>query len=234
MAITAATEKEYSTAIRYLFPQGEYWDRQFSDPESDINLFCKAKTKEIINFRHRMRDLFLEGDFQTAMETIDDWERVLLDYINIQLPIRDRQTILSIKTESAFNRIVIANIAQKHGLKLADIVFPFKPSFFGFSQFGKSIFSRPVFFSVFYIILTFNSDTLINEAKKRITQLFRNSSFGISCFGTGQFLGHSYFNKDYISRIFKGMKPLNDFENEINSISIAANIIYFTYKLEED
>jgi len=229
MGIKAATEKEYSRAIRDLFPQGEYWDRQFADPQSDASLFCKAKTNEIIRFRNRMRDLLLESDCRTAVETIGDWERVLLGYTNAHLPLEERRVLLSAKKDLTINRMDIADIAQKHGLVLTDIIFPFKPSFFGFAQFGRSIFSRPVFFSVFYIIAAFQNDELKTEARDRVTRLLDNASFGRAHFGTGQFLGRSYFNIEYATRAFIGIKALEDFERELSVRLLAANIAFYRY-----
>jgi hypothetical protein len=230
MGITAAAESSYSEAVRGLFPQGEYWQRQFADPESDASLFCKAKTQEIIRFRNRMHDLLLESDYRTAVETIGDWERVLLGYTNAHLPLEERREILGAQKGTIINRIVISNIAQKHGLALADIVFPFKPSFFGFSEFGCSIFSRPVFFSVFCIIAAFQSGELKAEAKGRVTRLLNNASFGRGCFGIGQFLGRSYFNKEHASRIFWGIKALDDFEQDVSDKLLSSNIAYFQYR----
>jgi len=230
MGIAAATKKDYSEAVRGLFPQGEYWQRQFADPESDASLFCKAKAQEIIRFRNRMRDLLLESDYRTAVETIGDWERVLLGYTNAHLPLEERRKILSSEKNSIINRIAISNIAQKHGLSLVDIIFPFKTSFFGFSQFCYSIFSHPVFFSLFYIIAAFQSDELKTEAKGRVTRLLDSASFGRGCFGIGQFLGRSYFNKEHASRVFRGIKALNDFEQDLSNKLLSSNIAYFQYR----
>jgi len=231
MGINAGTEKDYSNAIRGLFPQGEYWNKQFADPDSDVNLYCKAKSKEIIFLRGRMCALFAESDYQSAVETIDDWERILLGYLNVQLPLEERREILGTRETPLINRLLIADIAQKYGLTLLDIIFPFKPSFFGFSEFGRAIFSRPAFYSVFYIIITFQNEELRIEAQDRVTRLIKNSSFGQGCFGSGQFLGRSFFIKDYSSRIFSRMKTLEDFERDVNNKLIASNIAYFLYKL---
>jgi len=230
MGITVATENEYSASIHDLFPKGEYWEKQFSNPESDVNLFCKAKTQEIIRIRERMRDLFSESYFETANETIDDWERILLNNINAKLPLNERIKILSTKKVSVINKTVIADIAKKYGLILVDIVFPFKPSFFGFSGFGNSIFSRPAFFSVFYIITIFQSEEVINEARECINKLFHKSSFGKAFFGTGQFLGQSYFDQHYENLIFSGINELNKFEDEVINKLLSGNIAYFQYR----
>jgi hypothetical protein len=231
MGITVASEARYEDAVRRLFPQGEYWDAQFADPQSDVNLFCKAKAREIIKLRKRMRDLFAESGYETAVETISDWERVLLGYMNIHLPLEERRHMLSTKKNPVINRIVITGIADKYGLKLLDIVFPFKPSFFGVSKFGSSIFSRPAFFSVFFIISAFNGGDIKNEAKGRVNQLLNDASFGRGRFGAGRFLGRSYFNKDFSFHVFAGMKALNDFERDVNGRLLSGNIAYFQYKL---
>jgi len=231
MGINAAAEKDYSEAIRNLFPMGEYWEKQFADPQSDLNLFCRAKTKEIIRLRQRMRDLLAESDCQTAVETINDWERVLLGYLNIQLPLDERREILTARKTVAINRALIADIAQKYGLTLLDIVFPFKPSFFGFSLFGHSIFSRPAFYSVFYIITASKDDDLKIEVNKRMIRLMNNSLFGHACFGTGKFIGNTFFIEYDFSHVVSGIETLNDFERAINDVLTASNIAYFKYKL---
>jgi len=227
----AADEALYENSVRSLFPQGEYWDGQFADPQSDASLFVKAKAAELTKYRRRMSDLFVESGCQTAVETIGDWERVLLGHTNNQLPLDERREILAKKETPVINRILISKIAQKYGLTLVDIVFPFKASFFGFSEFGRSIFSRPAFYSVFYIVTAFAEEDIRAEAETRITSLLSRSSFGRACFGTGHFFGRSYFDKDYAGRVFSGMRALDDFESEINSKLIASNIAYFLYKL---
>ncbi|MDR2942776.1 MAG: YmfQ family protein [Treponema sp.] len=230
MGLAVANEARYDDAVRCLFPQGEYWDTQFADPQSDVNLFCKVKSAEIIKLRKRMCDLFAESSCQSAVETINDWERVLLGHLNMQLTLEERREILIKKNTSLINRALIAEIAQRYGLTLIDIIFPFKPSFFGFSKFGCSIFSRPAFYSAFYIITKFQNEELRAEAGRRVAKLIKNSTFGSGCFGFGQFLGRSFFIKDYSSRIFSGIKILNDFEIAVNNRLIASNINYFLYK----
>jgi hypothetical protein len=163
MGIKAAAKSEYSNAIRSLFPRGEYWERQFADPKSDLNLFCDAKAQEIINLRKRMNALLTESKYETAIETIDEWERVLLGYMNVHLPLQVRRERLSFQKTPAVNYAVIKDTANRYGLTLTDIVFPLKPSFFGFSKFGRSMYSRPAFYSVFYIILAFQNDSFNNE-----------------------------------------------------------------------
>jgi len=230
MGIAAAPKAAYENAIRKLFPRGDYWDGQFADPESDASLFVKAKADELIRFRCRMDDLLAEGKYETASETIGGWERVFLGAVNAQLPLGERRRVIGFKGLKNISRKIIAGIAQQHGLALVDIVFPFKPSFFGFSEFGRSVFSHGVFFSVFYIVAAFHDWALKDEANKRKAQLLSRSSFGQGCFGTGQFLGRSHFNRHYAGRAFTGMGALGGFERDVNGKLLSGSIAYFQYK----
>ncbi|MCL2245077.1 MAG: YmfQ family protein [Treponema sp.] len=220
MGINIASEKEYSNAVRELFPKGEYWDKQFSDPESDINLYCKAKAAEIIHLRKRMNDLLAESNSNTSTETIGDWERVLIGHMNLQLSLFERREKLRVQKDSSINRLIIIDTAKSYGFRIIDIVFPYKASFFGFSKFGLSMFSRPVFFSVFFIIAEFLNDDLKNTAKERINDLSETS-----------FIKQS-FPGCYEGRFFSGIKALEDFEETVNGRLLSGNIVFFQYKLE--
>jgi hypothetical protein len=177
-----------------------------------------------------MSNLYSESRPETAGELIEDWERALLGYLNGRLPLEERRIKIIEKESPPVSRALIAGIAQKYGLTLADIIFPFKTSFFGFSEFGRSIFSRPAFFSVFYIAAAFQNEELKIEARNRVTMLIKKSSFGQARFGAGRFLGRSFFIKDYSSRVFSGMKKLDEFEHDVSNKLIASNIVYFLYK----
>jgi hypothetical protein len=231
MGITVAARAQYENAVKKLFPQGAYWDGQFSDPASDVSIFIKAKADELTRFRGRMGSLCDESRPETAGELIEDWERALLGYLNGRLPLEERRRKIIEKESPPVSRSLIAGVAEGYGLTLADIIFPFKASFFGFSKFGRSVFSRPAFYSVFYIITAFQDEDLRTEAAGRVTALVKNASFGRARFGAGQFLGRSFFIKDYSSRVFSGIKTLGDFERDVNSKLIASNIAYFLYKL---
>jgi len=219
MGIETATKKDYCAAIRQLFPMGEYWENQFSDPESDISLFCKAKTNEIISLRKRMFDLIAESKSDTSVETIGDWERVLIGRTDVQLSLQERRNKLNVQKASLINRFIITDIAKNYGLKFIDLIFPFKASFFGFSKFGTSMFSRPAFFSFFYIVVEFQDDELINAAKECIVNL-DTYSFKQS------------YPRCYEGCFFSGIKKVDDFEQAVNNRLIAGNIAYFQYKLE--
>jgi hypothetical protein len=220
MGISIAAEKDYSAAVRDLFPKGEYWEKQFADLQSDINLFCTAKTKEIVCLRKRIKDLLLESNSSTALETIEDWERVLIGHMNVQLSLSERREKLNIQKTPLISRLVISEIAKNYGLKFINLIFPFKASFFGFSSFGLSMFSRPAFFSVFFIIIEFKNEELKNIAKERITGLLETSFFEQTYPGL------------YEGKFFSGIKALDDFEKTIKRRLLFGNTVFFQYNLE--
>jgi len=151
MGITIASEAEYSKAIRDMFPKGEYWNKQFEDPESDCSLFCKAKTAELIRFKNRMADLQAESVMQTAEETIEDWERIILNKKNNSLNLQQRRSLLNNYYKENITVESIKQIGRIYGITVTDIVFPFKPAFFGFSSFGQTRIAGPAAFSLLFI-----------------------------------------------------------------------------------
>jgi len=151
MGIRMASKTGYARAIQDLFPKGEYWDRQFENPESDCSLFCLAKTNELIKFRRRMAALQNESVIQTVEETLEDWERVILDTNNSSLTHEQRRMLLFVLRQENVSREVIKQVGRSFGLDVKDIIIPFKPAFFGFSHFGTERLAGPASFSVLYI-----------------------------------------------------------------------------------
>jgi hypothetical protein len=148
-----AAAAEYETAIKKLFPQGDYWDRQFADPESDVSLFCKAKLPELIKFRRRMETLQNESFVNTTEELIADWERVLLDSVFPKLSLLQRRLQLNLMWTIRLNRAELQKIADMYELTIADVYFPYRSGFFGFSRFSNSYIGSPVVFSVLFLIV---------------------------------------------------------------------------------
>jgi uncharacterized protein YmfQ (DUF2313 family) len=175
MGIKVAGEKDYSNSIRGLFPQGEYWDRQFENPESDASLFCKAKAPEIVRLRKRMGNLLEERNCQTAVETLGDWERVMLGHTNAQLPIEERIKILGASNVQIINRMAIENIAKMHGFILKDIQFPYRPAFFGFSRFGLDPIASPAAWQmIFFHVLAQGNDDQVEAFERHANNLLAN------------------------------------------------------------
>jgi hypothetical protein len=148
-----ALPAEYEGSVKKLFPQGDYWDRQFADPESDVSLFCKAKLPELVNFRRRMEALQNESFVNTTEELIADWERVLLDSVYPKLSLIQRRLQLNQMWAIRLNRAELQKVADMFELTIADVYFPYRSGFIGFSRFRKSYIGSPVVFSVLFLIV---------------------------------------------------------------------------------
>lgn len=149
MGVAAAAE--YKTAFRKLFPPGDYWDRQLADPESDASLFCEAKLPEFIRFRRRMAALQAESLIETTEELVADWERVLLGAVFPGLSLNRRRLQLEQMWNILLNRARLQAVAGRYDLTIADVRFPYRPGFFGFSRFSASFIGSPAAFSVLFI-----------------------------------------------------------------------------------
>ena len=151
MGIAIASAARYENAIKRLFPRGDYWDKEFADPESDVSLFAKAKAGELIRFRGRMSALQNESRIETTDELITDWERVLLGEVTYGKTLTERRSFLKSKEDNKLNRAEMEKIAGMYGLSIAEVSFPYRPGFFGFSRFSTSFIGSPATFSVLRI-----------------------------------------------------------------------------------
>ena len=143
------SEEEYRIAIRNLFPSGEFWDRQFDDPDSDLSIWCRVKAAAVARFQQRRADLFDESVIDTATELIDDWERVS-GLNNRGLTIEERRAIIKRRRVETVNwPAVEATIASFGGTTL-ERGHPYKPSILGFSTCGQR-FATPATFNVVHI-----------------------------------------------------------------------------------
>jgi uncharacterized protein YmfQ (DUF2313 family) len=149
MGITA-TQAQYESAIKKLFPQGEYWDNQFRDPESDISLFVKAKAEELFRFRSRMNKLYNESRVETTDELIADWELVLLGELNAEKTLEQRREFIKSQVVTCLNRATLQKIAEIYGFNIIDISLH-RPAFFGSSRFGANRIASPAYWQVICI-----------------------------------------------------------------------------------
>jgi uncharacterized protein YmfQ (DUF2313 family) len=154
MGIIVASRAQYEYAIKKLFPQGAYWDEQFSDPASDVSIFIRAKVNELIRFRSRMSILYDESRPETTGELIADWERVLLDESNIGKTLAERRLLLKSREDKSLNRAALEKIAGIFGLNIKDITFPYRPRFFGFAKLAQERLGSFLTFSVLRILTT--------------------------------------------------------------------------------
>jgi hypothetical protein len=141
----------HESAIKRLFPQGDYWDEQFADPESDVSLFVNAKLDELTRFRGRMSALYDESRIETTDELIADWKRVLLENAPYGKTLTERRLLLKSKEDNKLNRAEMEKTAGLYELSIADVAFPYRPGFFGFSRVNTSCIGSPATFSILSI-----------------------------------------------------------------------------------
>ena len=158
MGIAAASPEQYETAFKKLFPRGDYWDRQFADPQGDVPLFCRAKLPEFIRFRERMAALRNESKPQSAEELLDSWERVLAGFVSYGLDIQKRRAELQQKTNQIIDRKDMQQIAVLFDFVITDIWFPYCPAFFGFSRFGINRIASPASWQAVNILVDTNGN----------------------------------------------------------------------------
>jgi len=145
------TSKQYEASFRTLFPQGDYWEKQLANSQSDISLFCRAKLPEFISFRSRMESLRNESKPQSAVELLDDWERILNGSVFRGLDINQRRLMLLQKNKEKITRADIQKIADIFGFDIAEVQLPYRPAFFGFNCFGIDHFASPAAWYVVHI-----------------------------------------------------------------------------------
>jgi hypothetical protein len=170
-----AGAEAYENAIKKLFPQGGYWDARFADAESGASLFVKAKAGELVRFRSRMDALKAESVIETTDELIAEWERVLLGYVTAGHDINGRRLLLKSKRDVKLNRAELRKIAEMYGLSIRDVVFPFRPAFFGHARFAMRN-GIPAVFSALLFRVTGND--LYKNIGEKIKAEFPASGFG--------------------------------------------------------
>jgi uncharacterized protein YmfQ (DUF2313 family) len=158
MGIAIASEVQYEDSVRRLFPQGEYWDAQFADPQSDTSLFAKAKVAELTGLRQRMSVLLDESKMETTTELIDGWERVYLDAVFSNLDINQRRLQLKFKNGLKLNRAELQKTAKMFDFFITDMRMPYRPAFFGFSRFGIERIDSPAAWQVIHFFIVTQSN----------------------------------------------------------------------------
>ncbi|MDR2509324.1 MAG: YmfQ family protein, partial [Spirochaetaceae bacterium] len=137
----------YQSMFQKLFPQGDYWDAQFADPQSDLSRLCTVKSVEFTRLKERMTALQNESTIEKTEELISEWERVLLDSISVGLTLEQRRMLLKSKYDVRLNKIELQKVADLYGLTITSVTFPYRPGFFGFSCFGRERMASPAAFS---------------------------------------------------------------------------------------
>jgi len=169
MGITVASLRQYENAIKKLFPQGEYWDRQFADPESDVSLFVKAKLQELLRYRGRMSTLHDESRIETSAELLENWERVLLDTLNYRLDTEQRRDILLATNTGSSNMETIKKTGRIFGITVTNVTLPYRPAFFGHSRLGVDPIASPAAFSVVFVYALPTDDAARREFERQVS-----------------------------------------------------------------
>ncbi|MDR1174852.1 MAG: YmfQ family protein [Treponema sp.] len=226
MRMKVQTPQQYEASLRKLFPRGEYWDRQFADPHSDCSLFCKAKTAELVQLRKRMSGLHDESMITTAVETLDNWERVCTGSVTIGLDAEERRTLLMAETRGRINLTVIKEIARVYGMEISNIEFPFRPAFFGFSRCGHNRIASLAAFST----VTIHAAIGQKKAYALFEKHYRRSCFGFSRCGLDRHMHpgiptalHTYIELENDDSMF------DRFKANISTWLQANHIIYFSF-----
>jgi hypothetical protein len=225
MGIAVASGAQYERAIKKLFPRGDYWDKQFADPESDVSLFAKAKLNELISFRGRMSGLQDESRTETTGDLIADWERVLLGGVTYGKTLAERRLFLKSKEDNGLNRTEMEKTARIYGLSIANVTFPYRPAFFGHARFGTSFLGGPVGFSVLLITASW--------PKAKFYALFDLRRFGTTRFGQDRLSWSPlspHFEKAFANYIIQKKQLFKDFEQALQNRLLANQISFFSYE----
>ncbi|GHV76511.1 hypothetical protein AGMMS49942_13320 [Spirochaetia bacterium] len=234
MGMTVAPRARYENAIKTLFPQGDYWDKQFTDPESDVSLFAKAKLDELIRFRGRMSGLQDESRIETTDEMIADWERVLLDKLNYDKSLTERRLLLKSKENNKLNRAELQKIASMFGFTIASIIFPYRPAFFGWSRFNEPVYN-PVVFSV--LLFTVSKENLFSFCWEILKSNVPLKGIGRMRFGIDRMVyfpprsngNYDKYESLVSNYIIKAKNLFTEFETALQKILLANHIPLFWY-----
>jgi len=172
MGINVNEPEAYQESIRKLFPRGSYWDKQFEDTKSDCSLFCKAKSKLLVRIRKSMATLQKESIIQTAENTLDDWERVLLGKGSIGLEISQRRAILGASKAGNINISSIKEIGKMYDVSITKVILPFQPAFFGHSFFGIAPIAGLAAFALIFIYAFLPNEDIREDFEAQIISKF--------------------------------------------------------------
>jgi len=116
------TLEDYRKAVRQLLPPGDWWEKQLSNSESDVSLWCDAKAEELFRFHARRADLLVEAFPKTTNELLSDWERIYtLSGIGFD-DVTRRANILSKRNKSLSGPMLRAT-TENYGFRLNTVSF---------------------------------------------------------------------------------------------------------------
>ncbi|MDR0374622.1 MAG: YmfQ family protein [Treponema sp.] len=223
----------YGNAVRKLFPQGEYWDRQFADAESGASLFLQAKLDEFVRFRSRMDALKAESVIETADELIAEWERVLLGTVTAGLPLNERRRRLKSKREAKLNRTELDKTAAMYGFSIVSVTFSYRTGFFAHGALGQQ---RLCGFHAFSTLrITAAKEGLAEECAGALTAGWPACGAGrircgqdrLTCYPVLEDKANDLFLMNYV---IQEKRLSGGFEEAVKGKLFASQTVYFWYE----
>ncbi|MEI0606874.1 DUF2313 domain-containing protein [Brachyspira pulli] len=169
-----ASKEQYFEAVKSLYPEGLFFERQFENKDSDIYKLVKVQSEMIYNFKKDLNKLWLESRLETCTEdTIEDYERILSGILRPDLTLEERKTILLIQNKNKLNIDSLNTIINKYySANIIKIDEKIKPSVFGFSRFGNDRIFNYRAFCIIMIYLTIEDPSKKQELEKFLDTIF--------------------------------------------------------------
>lgn len=187
------SREKYFEAVKSLYPQGLFFEKQFEDDNSDLSKIAKCQAKNIYELQKEIYKLWLEARLETCTEdTIEDYERIIIGYTTEGLSLFDRKVniicqqnqlikddlstnqikliLLSMKEKSYMDKDTINEIIKDdYQANIIDIEYKFDCSAFGHAQCGHTQLYNYHAFSVVLISLTIEKE----ERKKELESFLK-------------------------------------------------------------
>lgn len=215
-----ATEDKYFEAVKSLYPEGLFFEKQFEDENSDLSKLARSQAKNIYEFKKELKRLWLEARLETCTEdTIEHYEKLLTGIIRNDLNLEERKSILLVQSKNNIDIDTLNLIANKYyTADILSIKEKFDVSAFAHSKFGQT---RIFNYRAFCIVMI----SLIIEDPSKQQEL---ESFFNTMFMANKVIIYNYCLRnienvtvDYINKILKNyVKGANVVEINIENKNI--------------
>ena len=169
-----ASEEKYFEAVKSLYPQGIFFEKQFEDKNSDLSKIARCQAKNIYEFKKELNNLWLDSRLETCTEdTIEDYERTLSGIFRSELTLEERKSILLIQSKNKLDIDSLNLITQKYyTANILSINEKLEPSVFGYARFGQTRIFNYRSFIVVMISLTIENPSKKNELEAFLETMF--------------------------------------------------------------
>lgn len=167
-----ANEKRYIDAIKELYPRGKFFEDEFSNFESDLSKIVEVKGKELYNFKKKIQNLWNEAILDTCSnKTIADYERTITGIIRNDLSLDERKTVLKQYQYGKLDLSMLEGIAKIYNAKILKVEYPYLPSLFGLSRFGRTRIINYKAFNVIYVYAILNENANKEKFEEGINKI---------------------------------------------------------------